>query len=351
MQLSIQPFTVHKRFPLAISRGTTAENTNLWVRLLAEDIEGWGEVSSFSVTYAPKPAIETLAAQLNALVPQLTPLHPLERQKIAAVLQTAHVHSAVRAAIDMALHDWLGKRANLPLWQLWGFDLDTIVPTSVTVGISPPAPAKERVKQWQDFMGARRIKLKLGSPEGIKADRDLFLAVREQAPDAELTVDANGGWTLENAIQMCNWLADYNVHHVEQPLAASEEKSFGVLYQHSPLPIFVDESCFTSADIPRLVNRVHGINIKIMKTGGLSEALRAVHAAQALGLQIMFGCYSDSSLANTAMANLAPLADYIDLDSHLNLLDDPFVGATLENGRLIPTQLPGLGVKYRASDG
>ena len=119
--------------------------------------------------------------------------------------------------------------------------------------------------------------------------------------------------------------------------------------QSSPLPLFVDESCFHSCDIPPLANSIDGVNIKLMKSGGLTEAIRMVHTAKSHRLQVMFGCYSNSTLANTAAAQLAPLADYLDLDSHLNLIDDPFTGATLEQGKLLPNNLPGLGVQQRAS--
>jgi L-alanine-DL-glutamate epimerase-like enolase superfamily enzyme len=176
----------------------------------------------------------------------------------------------------------------------------------------------------------------------------MFLAIREQAPDAEFTVDANGGWTIDEAMTMCDWLATQSVKYVEQPLPVGAEKDLPLLHQKSPLPIFVDESCFSSSDIPYLANCVSGINIKIMKAGGLSEVMRTIHVAKACGLQIMFGCYSDSILANTAMSHLSPLADYLDLDSHLNLIDDPFIGAQLDRGRLLPKDLPGLGVEYCA---
>ena len=125
------------------------------------------------------------------------------------------------------------------------------------------------------------------------------------------------------------------------------EDDLSTLYRESPLPIFVDESCFDSRDVARLADRVHGVNIKLMKCGGLSEALRMVHTARALGLQVMYGCYSDSSLAISAASQIAPLADHLDLDSHLNLLDDPFVGAELQEGRVVPTAAPGLGVRLR----
>ncbi|MDB9315446.1 dipeptide epimerase [Spirulina sp. CS-785/01] len=345
MEIIVQSFTVRKRFPLTISRGTATGNTNLWVKVQAEEVEGWGEATPFSIGQAHSLTTDQLHAELQAIVPQLTPLHPLERQKINRILEQISVSSATRAALDMALYDWLGKRTQLPLWQLWGLNLETIVPTSVTIGISSPEKARNRVKQWQNFLEARHFKVKLGSPEGIEADQAMFLAVQEMAPEAELTVDANGGWSFPDGLLMAEWLAERGVRHLEQPLPVGEEAQFPVLYERSPLPIFADESCWTSQDIPRLASCVHGINIKIMKSGGLTEARRMIAVAQALGLQVMFGCYSDSGLANSAIAQLTPFAHYIDLDSHLNLLDDPFQGATLQQGRLIPNQLPGLGVQ------
>lgn len=177
------------------------------------------------------------------------------------------------------------------------------------------------------------------------------MAVREEAPAQELYVDANGGWSLEDAITMCNWLEGLGVKYVEQPLPQGQEDRLAELKEHTPLPIFVDESCLTSRDIPQLADCVNGINIKIMKAGGLTEAMRMVHTARAYGLQVMFGCYSDSSLSNTAAAHLSPLADYLDLDSHLNLIDDPFTGALIQEGRVLPNDQPGLGVEHHAARG
>jgi len=188
----------------------------------------------------------------------------------------------------------------------------------------------------------------LGSPNGIKADQEMLIAVREEAPTQELYVDANGGWSLDDAVVMCNWLADFGVKYVEQPLAQGEEDKLAQLKKRSPLPIFVDESCLTSRDIPQFANCIDGINIKLIKAGGLSEAMRMVHTARSHNLQVMFGCYSDSSLSNTAAAHLSPLADYLDLDSHLNLKDDPFIGATIQNGRVLPNDQLGLGVSRAA---
>lgn len=344
MQVRFETFTVHKRFPLTISRGTTAENTNIWLCLQADDIEGWGEASPFSIVQETKKDTDRIIQELKQITPILEQFHPLERQQIEKLIHQYQISSTTRAAIDMALYDWLGKRANLPLWRILGLDRQAIVPLSVTVGINTPEGAKKRVRNWLDLMDVKLIKVKLGSPEGIVADQKMLLAVKEEASDIPLMVDANGGWNLEQALQMSEWLAQQGVIYIEQPLAVGQEKDLYQLYQRSLLPIFVDESCFSSQDIPRLASSVHGINIKMMKAGGISEVLRMIDIAKACGLQVMFGCYSDSSLSNTAMSHLSPLVDYLDLDSHLNLIDDPFIGAKLEEGKLLPNDLPGLGM-------
>lgn len=347
MQISIETFTVNKRFPLTISRGTTAQTTNIWVKIASDGIEGWGEASPFSLGNYSQ-STEMLVAALEQIASMLSAFHPLQRQQIHQVLQSNSIPSSAQAAVDMALHDWLGKQVQLPLWQMWGLDCDRIPPTSVTIGINSPEKAQSRVIDWLKFVDIKVLKIKLGSTAGIEADKAMLLAVQEVAPSQELFVDANGGWSLEDAVTMCTWLKDLGVKYVEQPLPRGEESKLLELKMRSPLPIFVDESCMTGADIPILANSVDGINIKLMKAGGLSEALRMVHTAKAYGLQIMFGCYSDSTLANTAAAHLSPLADYLDLDSHLNLIDDPFSGAIMQQGRLQPNNKPGLGVERRA---
>ena len=351
MQLRIATFTVHKRFALTISRGTTAETTNVWVEVEHDGIRGWGEASPFSIGEVAQTTQE-IARSLQKIAPLLKALNPVERQRIERIMNDARLPSAARAALDVALHDWLGKQADLPLWAIWGLERDRIPLTSVTIGINTPEGAQERVRDWlgegtmaMPFQGIQALKVKLGHPEGIDRDRVMLLAVKAAAPQIKhISVDANGGWSLADALAMADWLAEQGVTYLEQPLAKGQEGDLLELYRQSPLPIFADESCFTSYDILPLADRVHGINIKLMKAGGLTEALRMIHTARACGLKVMFGCYSDSSLLNTALAHLSPLAHHIDLDSHLNLVDDPFLGATLQNGRLVPGDRPGLGI-------
>lgn len=350
MQITLHPFTVNKRVPLTISRGTQSQSTNLWVRIEQDGIEGWGEASPFSIG-GMRQTTDAIAAELNSLSTCLSAYHPLNRQTINQWMSENSILSAARAAVDIALYDWLGKHVSMPLWQIWGLDRQRIVPTSVTIGISSPQAAQERLHSWLQQDTFQALKVKLGSPEGIEADQAMMVAILENLPDKiKLSIDANGGWSLADALHMAEWLAARGVTYLEQPLPIEATQDFLTLYEKSPLPIFVDESCFISSDIPPLADRVHGINIKLMKSGGLSEAYQMIHTARACGLQVMFGCYSDSSLLNTAFAHLSPLADHLDLDSHLNLLDDPFAGACLSEGRLLPNDKPGLGLTYHAAE-
>ena len=161
-----------------------------------------------------------------------------------------------------------------------------------------------------------------------------------------MSVDANGGWALETAITMAAWLSDRGVDHLEQPLPRGQEADLATLRATMTIPLIVDESCRTAEELVRIADRVDGINIKLMKCGGLDGALRLVHTARAHGLKILLGCYGNSALANTAAAQIAGLVDYLDLDSHLNLEDDAFHGAELDAGRLRLSAQPGLGVSH-----
>jgi L-Ala-D/L-Glu epimerase len=347
MEIELRPYTINKRFALTIARGTSSQNQNLAVGITSDNITGWGEAVPFSIG-SQYQSFELISTALQAFIPHLAAYHPLQRQSIENLMIQHQLPSAAIAAIDLALYDWLGKSVGLPLWKLWGLDRGKIVPISVTVGISSPEAARARIRGWLEVFDARFLKIKLGNPLGIGADREMMLAVKAELPDAKLTVDANGGWNLADGIWMSQWLADLGVEYLEQPLARGNEAQLEDLKRQSPLPIFADESFFTSRDIPSLVGKVDGINIKLMKAGGLSEAIRSIDTARAHGLQVMFGCYSDTALANTAAAQLSPLADYLDLDSHLNLTDDPFVGAELIDGKLVPSDLPGLGVNWNS---
>jgi L-Ala-D/L-Glu epimerase len=346
--LSYRTLKLEKRVPLTISRGTTTHSEVIWLRLSAGGQEGWGEAAEFSVDGVAQ-SLGKLTAAMDAVASILAGYDAQDQSGIEGALLKAALPSAARSAIDQAWWDWHGRRLQQPVWRLWSMDPAQGPVTSVTVGISEPASAQRRVQQWLELGDLRAFKIKLGSPAGIASDRAMFSAVAEVIPaGAKISVDANGGWTVEDAIAMSRWLVERGVDHLEQPLPRGKEHEVRAVRRGSPLPVILDESVFSSADIEPLVRSeaLDGFNIKLMKCGGPSEALRMIAAARKHGLRILVGCYGNTALANTAGATLGPRVDYLDLDSHLNLKDDPFVGAQLREGRLVLPQSPGFGVSH-----
>ena len=348
MRLSTQRITLTKRHALTISRGTTAGSTNVVVQVDHDGIVGIGEMAPSDVTGDTAESAEQQVAEWQPLVEAMS---PVERQRIGELVGNESRGSAVRAALDLALFDWIGMRADLPVWRMLGADPSRIAPTSLTVGINPPDVIRDVVPEILHRTGALVLKVKLGQSAGLDADEAMFVAAQEAATRADYEVlwrvDANGGWDLAGARRMSRWLAERDVELLEQPLPQGAEEDLIGLHETSPLPIFADESIRTSADVAALADRVHGVNLKLMKCGGIDEALRIIHTARAHGLSVMIGCMGESSLAISAGAQLASFVDCLDLDSHLNLLDDPFEGATYADGTVRPSNRPGLGVVWR----
>jgi muconate cycloisomerase len=270
-------------------------------------------------------------------------IHQLAREQ--------QVPACALAGLDIALWDWLGKKAGLPLYRLLGLGKPS-VPTSVTIGINPPEVVRERVPLLLDGTGIKFLKIKLGSPEGLEADQAMFSQVVESTRnyDVKLRVDANGGWRTDDAIFMMKWLSERNTDYVEQPLKEGEEADLPRIFKNRPLPIFVDESCRFSSNIPGWADCVDGVNLKLMKCGGITEALRIIAVARAFGLQTMIGCMGESSMSISAGAAITELLDHVDLDSHLNLDPDPCSGAQLVDGIIVPNELPGHGASITCTE-
>ena len=347
MKITLRRFSVTKRHALTISRGTSTGSENLLVEVEHDGIVGIGEMAPTSGGAVAETAASA-QADLGCWKDLLADTAPWEMQKTENLVCGSGGHAA-HAALDIAIHDWLGKRAGVPIWRLFGLDLARIPPTSLTVGINSPELLREIVPEILARTGALALKVKLGSPAGIDADKESFAAAQEAATaPVRWRVDANGGWTPDAARTMIAWLAGRGVEFVEQPLARGREDDLPAVHKNSPLPIFADESIYLSSDIPPIAGSIDGVNLKLMKCGGLREALRIIHTARAHGLKVMMGCMSETSLAITAASHLSPLADALDLDSHLNLRDDPFTGASYRDGRVVPNDLPGLGVNLNS---
>ncbi|MCH8273575.1 MAG: dipeptide epimerase [Armatimonadetes bacterium] len=337
--------TIRRRRALRISRGVSGTTENLFVEVRAGGIAGIGEAAP--VGYRDPQDAESAEREIGAAAPSLASLQPCQMSAVEALLKEGGVRSAARAAINIACYDWLGKRAGLPVYRLLGLE-PKAPPTSVTVGINTPEVVAEETARILAETGGRVLKVKLGGEGGIEADKERFLAARGAVPDgAALRVDANGAWGVSDAVLMIAWLAEQGCEYVEQPISHEADDELPHIYEKRRLPILLDESVWTAHDAARLGRLCDGVNVKLMKCGGISEALRIVHTVKAMGLKTMIGCFGESSLAISAGAAISALFDYVDLDSHLNLDPDPAEGAEMVDGGPRPRDLPGIGVRMR----
>jgi L-Ala-D/L-Glu epimerase len=281
-------------------------------------------------------SVETLATAIGSDAAALLGEDPLALERISRRLADWDGPQGAKMALDGALHDWLGKYCGQPLWRMFGHEPVT-PPTSYTVGIGSVASTAAKV---QRAPGYRAYKVKVGGPDDLAR----LEAVRT-VTDARLRIDGNGGWTLQTARELIPRLLELGVEFIEQPFPAADRDSYHA-YRRLPtrLPVFVDEGCTDLRSVADAATYADGIVVKVSRAGGIREAHRMIHAARALGLLVMLGCMVESQLGISQAAQLASLADHVDLDGHLLVRDQPFTGLDLRGGRLVLPEAPGLGV-------
>jgi L-alanine-DL-glutamate epimerase-like enolase superfamily enzyme len=245
---------------------------------------------------------------------------------------------AAKAAVDIALLDWVGQRRGIPIYAMLGLDPAAAPVTTFSIGIDTPEVTRQKVREAEPYPV---LKVKVG----LDTDEATIAAVRS-ATDKPLRVDANEGWKdRETAIRKIEWLATQGVEFIEQPLPAAMREDIAWLKARSPMPIFADEACLRPEDVPGLAGAYDGINVKLDKAGGILQGYRMIQIARALGLKTMLGCMISSSVSITAAAHLSPLVDYADLDGNLLIANDPYEGVTVKAGKLVLPDRPGLGVR------
>lgn len=319
-----------------LSRNTSTYKENVWVTLSADGVEGIGEAAP-NVRYAetPQSTIDFLE-KARPVVESADLWKYRDLQQQIALL--AEGQTAAKAALDIAVMDWVGKKLGVPLYRLWGLDRSKVPVTTFTIGIDTPEIMQQKVKEAEAFPV---LKIKVGTAE----DRRNVEAIRE-VTQKPLRVDANEGWkSKEQALENIQWLTGQGVEFIEQPMPAANLEDMRWLRERVSLPLVADESVKRAIDIPRLAEAFHGINIKLMKSGGPQEALRMIQLAQSLGLKVMLGCMIESSVAIAAAAHLAPMADWLDLDGNLLIARDPYTGLILKDARWILPAAAGLGVR------
>ena len=333
MELRAQTAELVLAEEFAISRG--ARSTQEVVRLELEHEGTVGRGEAVPVYYrgeTVESSVDFLAEEAPALVGD----DPFALEEIGRRVEDVEGEAGAKAALDAALHDWIGKRLDLPVWRLLGLSR-AAPPTSYTIGIHSVAGTADRARRARPF---RALKVKVGGAEDVARLR----AVRAES-EAPLRVDANEGWTLESARELVPELVELAVELVEQPFPAEDVESFRALREIEPRPpLVVDEGCHDLADVAPVSGYADAINVKLAKSGGLREAVRMVHAARALGLRVMLGCMVESQLGVAPAAAIASLVDWADLDGHLLLAEQPYTGLELQDGRVLPGAGPGLGV-------
>jgi L-alanine-DL-glutamate epimerase-like enolase superfamily enzyme len=339
MQLRYRPHTLALRHAFGIASNTRTSTPAMLVEIEHEGLVGYGEA-------AMPPYLgesQETAAAFFARVDLRRFGDPFQLEEILPAIDAlAAGNTAAKAALDIALHDLVGKKLGAPWHRIWGLDAAKAPVTSFTIGIDTPEVVREKTRE---AAGYRILKVKLG--RDADTDRRLVTTIRE-VTDTPLTVDANQGWaSRDEALRMIEWLAARNVLFIEQPMPKAALEDTAWLRARSPLPLVADESCQRLADVARLRGVFDGINIKLMKCTGLREAHQMITVARALGLKVMLGCMTETSCAISAAAQLSPLADWADLDGALLIKDDPFDGAKIVDGRVTLNARPGIGAVPR----
>lgn len=307
----------------------------LSLRLTSQGVTGVGEGAPI-IRYqenaeGARDAVESARAWLVSA-------DPWQFQKLMAeISRRIDGQYAAKAAIDIAVLDWVGKKLGVPLYRYFGLDAADAPVTTFSIGIDTPEITREKVREAKDFPV---LKIKVG----LDTDEATMEAVRS-VTKKPLRVDANEGWkNKEEAVRKINWLESQGVEFVEQPMPAAMLEETRWVRGRVHIPILADEACLSAAAVPHLVDAYDGVNVKLDKCGGILQAKRCIDVAKSLGMKTMLGCMVSSSVSVTAAAHLSPLVDYADLDGNLLISNDPYTGVRVQNGKLILPDKPGLGL-------
>jgi L-Ala-D/L-Glu epimerase len=323
------------RHVFTISRGSMTVQPTVIVELEHEGVKGYGEATTndyYGVT------LEHLTEVLNRVCPVIEQLGFMPAEDLWEQL-TTHLGADPFAlcAVDQAAHDLYGKLQGQPLYQLWGLDPNQAPPTDYTIGIDEPSVMLDKMREFPEWP---IYKIKLGT------SRDLEIVQQLRAGSgAVFRVDANCGWTAAETIDRAPRLKELGVEFIEQPLPAESWEEMRKVYLESSLPVIADESCIVESDVPRCHGYFHGVNIKLVKCGGLTPARRMIERARQLGLRVMVGCMTESTVGISAIAHLAPMLDYVDMDGALLLAEDIATGVSIEKGICRFADEPGTGVR------
>jgi len=334
MKVQYKTYNLPFLHPFSISKGTKTHQPTLIVELDFMGIKGYGEAPAISYYNIPVEKMVEDLERKKIFVEKFAFSDPERYWHYLHHLFPANPFLV--CALDMAGWDIYGKLKRKQLHGLWGLDITAAPLTDFTIGIDSieKMVAKMQEKPWPIY------KIKVGVP----GDIEMVTALRKHS-NAVLRVDANAGWTLEEALQKIPVLKELGVEFIEQPLAKDDWEGMKILYEKSPLPLIADESCVIEKDVEKCQHHFHGINIKLTKCSGITPARRMIVQAKQLGMQVMVGCMNESSIGTAAIAQLAPMLDYVDMDGTLLLAEDTAEGVKFDFGKILYNDLPGLGIK------
>jgi L-Ala-D/L-Glu epimerase len=338
VKLTHQKFDLPLRHVFTISRGSVAVQQTFVVELAADGHYGYGESTTNSFYGATIPNMTSVVETVRPMIEGATLDEPIDLiTAIAEKLPNEKYAKFALNALDQAIHDLWGKLRGAPVYKLWGLSTDSIPLSDYTLGIDTPA---KMVEKMQEMPGWPVYKIKLGTADDLAIIREL-----RRHTDAPFRVDANCGWSAEQTIEFAPLLKQMNVEFIEQPLPPEDVAGARKAFELSELPLIADENCITEEDVDRCAGSFHGINIKLVKCGGLAAARRMIDRARELGMQVMAGCMTESTVGISALAQILPLLDYVDMDGAVLLANDIATGVRLERGRCIYPQANGTGAE------
>ena len=335
MHLSFFPYELQLQHTFTVASYSRTTTPDVQVEIEYDGYVGYGEASM--PPYLGH-TVESVCAFLQKVnLEQFS--DPFQLEDILAYVDGLSEGDApAKAAIDIALHDLVGKLIGQPWWRLWGLDAAKAPSTTFTIGIDTPDVVREKTLECADRFNILKVKV------GLDSDEEMISTIRS-VTDLPLAVDANQGWKdRSQALDEIFWLQEQGVVMVEQPMAIDRLDDIAWITENSPLPIFADESIQRLRDIPGIKGAFTGINIKLMKCTGMREAWKMLNYARAEGMRVMIGCMTETSCACTAAAHLSPAVDFADLDGNLLISNDRFTGMTVRDGRMVLPDRPGLGL-------
>jgi L-alanine-DL-glutamate epimerase-like enolase superfamily enzyme len=311
MNLKFYTFDLELKNTFTISHGSRDFQKTLIVALSDGKFTGYGEAAATSYYGV---SVEAMIASIRAIEPLIEKnIHLRPEQLWEIIFPYLKDNPFAQCALDIAMHDLHGKRNALPLYKLWGLNLENIPLTNYTIGID----TVEKMVQKIDEFPWPLYKIKLGTKEDVRIVTEL-----RKHTKSVFRVDANGAWSASEAIKNSLELKDLNVEFIEQPLPPDDLEGMAEVYKNSVLPVIADESCIDESDVKKCVDYFHGVNIKLTKAGGLTPGRRMIAEAKQLGMKVMVGCMTESTVGISAIGHLLPLLDYVDMDGGLLIKND-----------------------------